>query len=147
MNQEQYLSERVEDQINWYDRKSQSNQTNFKRIRLTEIVCAAIIPFIAGIGDDIPYSGIILGALGVIITVSAGFSTLSKYQENWLMYRTTCETLKHEKYLFLTNSKPYQGDNAFNQFVERIENLISKENTQWSRVSSKKAHNKPIKHD
>jgi low affinity Fe/Cu permease len=147
MNQEQYLADRVEDQINWYDKKSQTNQKYFKNIRLMEIVCAATIPFIAGMGNSVPYGSIILGVLGVIIAVSAGFSALSKHQENWLMYRTTCETIKHEKYLFLTQSKPYNDDTSFNQFVERIESLISKENSQWSRVSKEKTHNKPIKRD
>ena len=143
MNQEQYLADRVEDQIDWYDKKSQLNQKYFKNIRLIEIISAAIIPFVAGMGDSVPYGSIVLGLLGVLIAVSAGFSTLSKHQENWFMYRTTCETIKHEKYLFLTKSKPYSGENPFNQFVERIESLVSKENSQWSIVSREKTHNEP----
>ena len=32
MNEEQYLNERLEDQINWYDKKSVWNQNIFKII-------------------------------------------------------------------------------------------------------------------
>ncbi len=140
MDHEQYLQERVEDQINWYDGKSKSNQNWFKSLRVIEIISAAIIPFFAGYSESIPFGTIIIGCLGVIIAVCAGLSALYKFQENWLMYRTTCETLRHEKFLFVTKTKPYDDEEAFNQFVTRIENLISKENTQWARVTKEKAH-------
>ncbi len=138
MEQSNYLTERLDAQIEWYDTKSQANQRWFKSLRTTEIICAAVIPFLAGYSDSIPLGRVIIGALGVIIAICAGLSILNKYQENWLTYRTTCETLKHEKYLFLTGCKPYEDESSFNQFVERVESLISKENSQWSRFTKEK---------
>lgn len=132
MTEEEYLSERLNEQIDWYNEKSFLNQKWFKRLRLLEIVLATIIPFIAGIGNVIPYHSIIIGALGVIIAISAGLSALYKYHENWLEYRTTAETLKHEKYLFQTKCSPYNNDDAFCKLVQRTERLISKENSKWS---------------
>ena len=140
MDESTYLEDRVNVQINWYDSKSQTNQKWYKRLRVTEIVCAAIIPFLAGLSDSIPYGQYIIGLLGVVIAVSAGFSALNKNQENWLVYRTTCETLRHEKYLYLTKCKPYDNADAFNRFVERVEGLISKENSHWSRSAKEKLH-------
>ena len=144
MDQNDYIKERLEKLIKWYDGKSQYNQKWLKSLRVIEIACAAIIPFLAGISDSIPYGQIIIGGLGVIIAISAGLSALNKYQENWLTYRTTCETLRHEKYLFLTGCKPYEGDDALTSLVERVEGLISKENSQWSRVANEKSHNKRV---
>jgi hypothetical protein len=142
MEQDNYLNERLEKQIEWYEIKSKYNQTWFKSLRIIEILSAAVIPFVAGYSESIPYSQIIIGSLGVIIAICAGLSSLNKYQENWLTYRTTCETLKHEKYLFLTECKPYQEEDAFKLFVGRVESLISKENSQWSRFTNEKSHNK-----
>ncbi len=133
MNEEEYIEQRLKDQINWYDKKSQFNQKWFKRLRILEIVSAAIIPFLAGIGPNIPYYQLIIGFLGVVIAVSAGISSIYKFHENWIEYRTTAETLKHELYLFETKCQPYNEDDAFCKLVQRIESLISKENTQWSR--------------
>ncbi len=147
MDQEQYLKDRVEDQINWYDTKSKLNQRWFKSLRVIEIVSAAIIPFIAGYSDSIPYGTVFIGILGVVIAICAGLSALNKYQENWLMYRTTCETLRHEKFLFMTTTKPYESEDSFDQFVTRVENLISKENTQWARSAKEKSHNKQRQSD
>ena len=39
---EEYIEQRLNDQISWYARKSRTNQLWFKRLRLAEIVAAAI---------------------------------------------------------------------------------------------------------
>jgi hypothetical protein len=38
----EYIEERLNDQIIWYSKKSQTNQKWFKRLRLLEIIVAAI---------------------------------------------------------------------------------------------------------
>ncbi len=133
MEEDEYIKDRLNNQITWYSNRSQKNQKWFKRLRLIEISSAAIIPFLAGIGSSIPYYQIIIGTLGVIIAVSAGLSSVYKFHENWIEYRTTSETLKHEKYLYLAKCSPYDGNEAFCMLVQRVESLISKENSQWSR--------------
>lgn len=147
MNQEQYLKNRVENQIGWYDRKSKINHTSYKILRAVEIVSAALIPFVAGFRDSIPHSNFLVGILGVIISVSAGLIALNKFQENWLNYRTTCESLRHQKYLFITGSEPYEDSDSFNAFVTQVEHLISKENLQWAMTTRKKEHNKATQSD
>ncbi|MBO8183836.1 MAG: DUF4231 domain-containing protein [Archaeoglobus sp.] len=137
MNEEEYINKRLLDQINWYSTKSQWNQKWFKRLKILEIVCAAIIPFLAGIGPVVPFYQFVIGFLGVIIAVSSGISSIYKFHENWIEYRTTAETLKHELYLFKTKSQPYDKENAFQELVQRVESLISKEHTQWSRYARK----------
>jgi len=133
MEEEEYIDTRLNDQITWYSRKSQTNQMWFKRLRLIEITLATVIPLLAGIGPAIPYYQLIIGVIGVVIAVSAGLSSLYKFHENWIEYRTTAETLKHEKYLFLTKCSPYDEENCFCKLVQRVEGLISKENSQWSK--------------
>ena len=142
MDENEYLENRLNDQINWYNSRSGDNQKYYKNLRILEIVCAATIPFMAGLGSVFQYNEFIVGFLGVVIAVCAGVTALNKCQENWIMYRTTAETLKHEKYLYLTKSAPYDGDLAFQYLVERVEGLISRENSQWSRVSKGKSENK-----
>ena len=131
MDQEEYIQKRVDDQIEWYDHKSQRNQWVFKRIRAIEIIAAASIPFIAG-HSELPYGSWVTGLLGLIVAVLAGLLSLFQFQENWTSYRTTCEALKHEKFLFLTFAEPYNGKDPFPLFVRRVESVISKENTGWS---------------
>ncbi len=51
MNPEEYINVRLQDQIDWYDKKSISNQKWFKRFQLTAFVLAAAIPFLSGYID------------------------------------------------------------------------------------------------
>lgn len=135
MNEEQFLKERVDDQINWYDKKSQFNQRWYKWLRVGEIVAAAAIPFLAGyMSDKNPAIQVVVGFLGCIIATIAGIVALYQFQENWVEYRTTCESLRHEKYLFLTQTEPYNVDNPFALFVQRVESLVSTENTKWTQL-------------
>lgn len=135
MDEETYFKERLEDQINWYDKKSQLNQKLFKWLRIIEIVAAALIPFLAGyISQSVSKIKFVIGLLGVIVGVIAGVVSLCKFHEHWIEYRTTSETLKHHKYLFLTKSSPYDDENAFNVLVENVESFISKENSNWQNL-------------
>ncbi len=146
MNEENFMNERVEDQINWYDRKSQFNQKRYKRLRIIEIFAAALIPFLSGyISAGPPAIPIIIGSLVFIIAVISGLIGLQQYQERWMEYRTTCESLRHEKYLFLTKTDPYGHKNPFPLFVQRIEALLSSENSRWSQmVQSAKKEEDPV---
>lgn len=132
MDQEEYLKERLESQIDWYDKKSIKNQNWFKRLQVIVIVASATIPFLSGYMDETTlYLKIIVGLLGLTIAAATAILGLYQFQENWLEYRTTCETLRHEKYLFLTGASPYDEGEPFMLLVERVEGLISKENTNW----------------
>ncbi len=131
LNPSEYLSQRVRDQISWYEKKSLRNQGWFKRLRVVEIVAAAMIPFLTAI-PDVTTLRYVVGSLGVLITVVAGILALFQFQERWTEYRATCEALEKEQFLFLTRAEPYAGGDGFSMFVQRIETLISKENTGWA---------------
>ena len=133
--QEDYLKNRLEDQINWYDRKSSKYQKMYKGLQLASIVIAALIPLFTGYLSDYPDLKYLVGILGVLVGVFTAMNSLYKYQENWIAYRSTSESLIHEKYLFITNSKPYQGKDSFNLLVQRVEMLISQENSSWAEMS------------
>ena len=140
MKEDEYLKDRLEDQLQWYDKSSQHNQKYFKRLRLLEIISAALIPFLSGVSENIPYFSWLVGGLGVLIAVSAATSALFKYHENWIGYRTTAAQLKHEKFAYLTNTIPYDNEDKFDLLVERVEALISKENSAWATVTRKQSN-------
>ena len=133
MDEETYIKERLDDQIDWYSQKSKRGQNWFKSLRAVEIIAAATIPLLAGYATDAkPELIVSIGLLGVVIAFVAGFISLNKFQEIWIEYRTTSETLKHHKYLFLTKSSPYDTEDAFQTLVHTVEALISKENSNWN---------------
>lgn len=132
MDAENFIKQRVETQINWYDKKSLKAQVWFKCLRIIEILAASSIPLIVGFSGNSERWDLIVAVLGALIVVIASLVSLNQFQENWIEYRTTCESLKHEKFLFLTNAEPYEGESPFPLFVQRVECLISKENSTWA---------------
>jgi hypothetical protein len=68
---------------------------------------------------------------------------LNQYQQNWVAYRSTCESLKHEKYVYLGKASPYAiaGD-AHALLAERIESLVSQEHAKWASVQQQEPKSK-----
>ena len=121
---------RLEDQINWYDRKSLRSQKVYKSLKLVEIAAAALIPLFSGFRISW-----VAGSLGALVALVEGILHLNQYHENWINYRSTCESLTHEKYLYLAMAGPYAapGD-AHRLLAERIESLVSQEHAKWAAV-------------
>ena len=100
----------------------------------TVIVLAAITPILIqldlkSLGD---FPGHLATLTAVVVAIlTAGLKTF-KYQENWINYRTTCETLRKEKHLYDADLDEYgRSKDKEAVFVERVESLISRENTMW----------------
>jgi uncharacterized protein DUF4231 len=131
--------DRLEDQISWYDRKSSYNQTAFKSLKVLTIASAAVIPVLSFF-PDLRW---ITAAVGVVIAVSEGIQQINQYNANWISYRSTCEALKHEKFLYLATAGPYgTAANAHTLLAERIESLVSQEHAKWASSQEEKVKSK-----
>lgn len=136
----EYLTGRYGDQINWYDSKAVEHQTKYHRMQWSVIVLAALTPILIEL--DLKLAGDALGHLptltsAAVAILTAGLKTF-KYQENWINYRTTCETLRKEKHFYDAAVGEYRGsEDKEALFVGRVESLISRENTMW--ISSRKS--------
>ena len=132
MTEQQYLEQRLDDQIDWYERKGRRNRLWFLALRALEIILAAGIPLLTSVVRDKPEVGVLLGSMSVAIAVIAGVLALFRFQELWIEYRGTAESLKREKFMFLTQSGPYGSPGAFAALVERVETLLAAESTKWA---------------
>ena len=133
MTPEEYLKDRVEQQINWYDRKSVSSKKWFYFLQIIVLVMSAAVPVVSifSIVFENTWIRICIGILGAIVTISTGIISICQFRKNWIEYRTTAESLKREKFMFKTKTGFYSESDAFPLLVERIEALVSKEHTDW----------------
>ena len=134
MAPEEYLKDRIDDQINWYNTKSGINKKYHYLTKILIIIFSAIIPFATGIQTEYPVLiNYLVGLLGVLIVILTGIATQYKFQEKWNTYRKTSEILTHEKFLFQTKSGAYaKHKDPFRLFVFRSENIMSEELSTWS---------------
>lgn len=131
--------ERLQDQIAWYGKKSQVNQKRFKLFKVCQIVTAAAIPVAAGVSAP----AWLVGGAGAFIVVLESLQQLGQYQQNWTSYRSTCEQLKHEQFLFLSQAGPYAGvSDPEATLAEHVESLVSQEHAAWA--ANRKEANKKL---
>lgn len=123
--------ERLEDQLGWYDRKSIAAQRAYKRVKIGQLVVGSAVPVVAGL----QVSAVITATLGALVVVAEGAQQLYQWQTNWVLYRSTAEALKHEKYLFLAAAGPYASSERSRILAERLEGLVSQEHAKWTEVS------------
>ena len=144
VSEQDYLNNRLLDQLNWYDRKSIQNQKRFKKIRTYEIILGAMIPFLLAFGDvdirvgnrTVDIIAVIVAGIGVAIVILGGMLALNKYEENYINYRKFAETLKSEKWRYQTRSQPYNSAQRFNNLVMKVEKILADEHQAWTEYQS-----------
>ena len=121
--------QRLLEQIAWYDRKSIAAQRWFKRLKLVELVAAASLPPIVGLSSP----RWIAAVTASLIVVLEGCQHLYQWHDQWNSYRSTCEALRHEQYVFLAGAGDYAtAPNPTALLAERIEGLVSQEHAKWT---------------
>ncbi len=133
MTPEEYLKNRVENQIAWYSKNSTWNKHWFIALQMMTLVAAGAVPVFAIFSGDM-WARVIVAILGSVTAIITGVVSLFRFREHWTEYRTTAESLKHEKYMYQTKTEPYTGDYAFALLVERVEALVSQENSKWQQL-------------
>ena len=145
-NTSSYVDERLNNQITWYEKKAAENKTKFHYFQIIIIIASAIIPLVNLIDFAPLQTRIISAILGTAITGITGLIQLKRYQENWLLYRSTEESLKREKFLFLNNAGNYSNlaDDIKNRtLVESVEAVLSSETSKFFSMHQPKSQAKP----
>ena len=135
IEQKHPTQERLDDQIGWYDRKSQTAQRRYKVLKLAQMIIAALIPLASVFPVPAAEFKWVMAVLGLLVLIIEAVQQLNQDQQNWIAYRSTCEALKHEKYLYLAGAGPYSNAESAEKrlalLADRIEGLISQEHAKW----------------
>jgi hypothetical protein len=132
-----YLDEakgRLKEQLDYHSKQSRHNKKKFYSLQFVIIITSTLVPIVNVIipgGDLLRLTSSILGGIIVVITA---VMQLHKYQENWILFRTTQELLKKEKFLYLNDAGDYAGLDPKKKkrlLVERVESLVSAETSKY----------------
>ena len=123
---------RLEDQLDWYDRKSTHCQDWYKRLKLLQVFLAICIPIFSHLPPEA--AKWLTACSGATIALVEAVQHMNQYSTLWVTYRSTAEHLKHEKYLFLAGAGVYRGVSDEERLVtlaERVEEHVSTEHANW----------------
>ncbi len=146
MNIQNYMKERVESQVHYYESKSALNKKYYLFFKISQLTAATLLPFFSVFLSDYLWMKYMIAFLGSMVTILEGVMATGKYHEKWVMYRGTAETLRQETYLFLMKAGTYSEKDAMQQFVTKVEFSLGKENMGWQQMivkDNKTASNQP----
>lgn len=128
-----YLVNRYEDQISYYEKASAKNQKKYKNYQWLLIILSTLTTILAALpSDKLDLKYLIVISAGVVTILSSVLKTF-QYQELWISYRSTIEQLRPELFYYKFNVGDYgQADiDKETLFVTRIEGILGKERESW----------------
>lgn len=132
------LHEIVLDKIDFLNTFANRNRYKFFFCRRALIILSALLPLVALVPSEFnEYKVVVSGFLGVLISITTGLYSLSRYHENWLSYRLACEQIVAEldQYLALkAGESEKHADENFRNFIQRIENIDMAQVEQWKGI-------------
>ena len=93
-----YLKSRYKKEIDWYNYKAIWNHRTYQTFQWAAIILSASTPVLIVINEG-PLMWVAI-VVAVLVAISTTALKTFKYQENWINYRTTCETLRKEYYFY-----------------------------------------------
>jgi len=133
---EDYVKERYENQLEWYSKSATKNKKWYRRYQVGIAVLSAVVTVTVAIGmndnaDAVWHIASLITSASVTVLVT--LQKTLRFHDNWVEYRTTAEDLKKERYYHDFLCGDYAtAESPDTLFVERVEGLISQQNTQWS---------------
>jgi hypothetical protein len=128
---EKYLSTRYSQLVAFYDKRAQQNKLGHR-------VCSVFIIGVSGILAPLIATGVLLrhpilgGFLSASVVMATAIGSNFQFNENWLSYRRTWDTLRREPHLRDARVGDYVSATDRNGlFVERVEAIASDEGTDW----------------
>jgi hypothetical protein len=134
---QEYINERVNDAIAWYDKSADKQKKLYLRMRATTVIGGALVPVLVNVNLD--YVDILTTIISLIVVLLVSLESVYHFREQWTNYRSTEQGLRHEYFLFTSKGGIYATKNkaaAYQYFVERVEDLISSENASTLKVLS-----------
>ena len=131
---EQYIKDRVEKQINWFNSKAKTCKWHYYIFSMTSIVASALTPVFV---KACPDTSIVTS---LIATIVLSLNNLCKFKDKWNLYRMTAELLQKEKMLYLYSTD--NPENKDNNFIGQIENILADSNKKWDSNIHQKGSNK-----
>ncbi len=140
-----YINERLNEQIEWYDTKAISYKKGYDYISIIILIFVSSIPILNLIGAITQefQNGILIisSVLSGIVTILFGYLKVMKLHDIYKEYRRTCEKLKQERVLYLTETSDYrqleEEHDRLDLFVERCESIMAHEHGNWAQLNEK----------
>lgn len=134
---EAYIRFRIEDQINYYEKKSQYNKKIYYIISMATIIANAMIPIISIFLPTSTGPKLIITGISAFNAILTGALTMFGAKELWGKYRQNASritALLHQYYAHSGIFADKGEDEAFKLLVNLCEAKMEEENNGWENI-------------
>ena len=134
-----YINERLNPQLVYYDTKSIKEQKLFHCWSIASIVCSALVPVATLVANWCPLVSILVALFGAGSTLSNSILLHYHFHERWIRFRSAHNELTAEREQFnarIGHYKYLDDDDAAQMFAEECERIMAKENGAWPKIYS-----------
>ena len=131
---EAYIHQRLEDQINYYERKSARNKKVYFSLSIAAIVANAMIPVVSVFLPSATIPKLIITLLSAVAAMVSSSLILINARDLWAKYRLNASRLQAFRHQYCTRSGIFAGmddEQAFQRLVEACEQQMQEENSNW----------------
>ena len=149
MKPEDYIRDRINDQLRFYDKKAVYYKSRYLSMRAATVIGGAMVPVLVNLTFNnlalnlwvfvlhINVVKVATTLISLMVVLFVSLESVYHFKEQWRNYRSTAEMLKKEYYLFVSGKGRYAGKGpevAFKVFVEKCETAIDVENASTLQV-------------
>ncbi len=131
MSIDRYITERVDDQISYFDRSAIKNQKRYRLLKRASIICNILTTMTIALAFTVPMEwkvcmGILALILSTVVLATYQWEEFENYGAKWEKFRLVAEQLKSEKLMYLNRAGRYRSEEQEHdqEFVESIESII-----------------------
>lgn len=137
---DRYITDRYDDQVTWHNRKATINKRLYHGFQTAIVVLAVVTSVTTALDlqNQVASWWIIPVAASALVSILTALQKVFQFQELWITYRMTVESLRRERYLHLARAGEYGvSDSPDGLFVERVENVLSRQTSGWASQRSR----------
>lgn len=131
---EAYIHGRLEDQIDYYERKSLHNKKVYYGLSIAAIVANAMIPVVSVFLPSATVPKLIITILSSAAAVVSSILVLFNARDLWAKYRLNATRLQAYRHQYYTRSGIFAGmeeEDAFQRLVAVCEQQMQEESSSW----------------
>ena len=144
---EEYIKERVNQEIKYYSKSATQSKKSYLRMRAVSVIGGALVPVLVNIPGV--YVDILTTIISLVVVLIVSLETVYRYREQWTNYRTAEQSLRNQYFIYTSKAGVYatlDDATAFKLFVDRVEEAIEAESGATLRVMTTLTESKAMPH-
>lgn len=127
-----YLKDRLDPQIDWYERKARKAKNTYWWVTIVQFAGTALVPVLNSLSAFDRTFLFVSSGSAACAAFATGFLVLQRPMEHWIRYRNAATTLASYRTRHAYRTKPFDAGDIDRLLIDMAEHEIATENDTWA---------------